>query len=380
MHRTKNLFTQVVDFNNLYRAFLGASHGKRDRPEVGEFEYHLETRLCEILEELHAGEYRWGAFHCFWIRDPKRREIRAAPFRDRVVHHAIFNVLDPLFRRSFIADSYACIAGRGTHRAIERYRAFVQTRAGVGYRVQCDIKRYFASVHHEVLVDLLSRRLGDRRLLQLLRTLVQHGAETPDRGMPIGNLTSQLFANIYLDALDHYVKEELRVRHYLRYMDDFLLLAADRGEAREQLAAVRRFLAERLQLELNPRRVSIAPLSEPCTLLGYVHRADRGSRVRRRSVRRLWRRLPALARRLEMEEITYPHARASLASWFGLAQHANATRLSRSLFAARDVANIGKRLLVRNARSCIAMTMASVGGLDDVFQRSDHLDAPSHIR
>ena len=120
MRREKKLFARVVDFDNLSRAFGAASHGKRERPEVREFEYHLETRLWAIHAELETGPYAWGPFHRFWVQDPKRREIPAAPFRDRVVHHALFNVLDPVFRRGFIADSYACIPGRGTHRAVER--------------------------------------------------------------------------------------------------------------------------------------------------------------------------------------------------------------------------------------------------------------------
>jgi len=348
MRSEKNLLAKVIAFDNLHRAFGGASHGKRDRPEVREFEYHLETRLFEIRDELAAGEYAWGPFHRFWVNDPKRREIRAAPFRDRVVHHALFNVLDPIFRRGFIADSYACIPGRGTHRAVERYRAFVRARAGRGYRLQGDVKRYFASVDHAVLLGRLERRVGDGRLLNLLGTLVTHGAERPGCGIPIGSLTSQLFANVYLDALDHFVKERLRVRHYLRYMDDFLLLASDRREARDRLGQVREFLTEQLRLELNPRRVSVAPISEPCDLLGYVHHADGRTRVRRRSVRRLWRRVPALGRRVAAREIDPDDARASVASWFGLAAHADAFRLSKSMFTQRDVDNVGKRLLVRS--------------------------------
>ena len=347
MHREKNLFSRIVDVSSLYRAFVGASHGKRDRSEVREFEYHLETRLSEIRDELQTGVYRWGDLRHFWISDPKRRLIRAAPFRDRVVHHALFNVLDPIFRRGFIADSYACIPGRGTHAAVMRYRGFVRARAGRGYRVQCDIKSYFASVDHGVLTGLLRRRVGDNRVLELLHTLIDHGAELPGRGMPIGNLTSQLFANVYLDPLDHFVKETLQVRHYIRYMDDFLLLTADRSEGRARLAAVRAFVRDRLRLELNARRVLLAPLECPCDLLGYVHYRDGRSRVRRRSVRRLWRRLPMLARRVAAEKITYAQAHASLASWFGLAKHADAFRLSRAIFSVRDVRNVGKRLLVR---------------------------------
>jgi len=347
MRREKDLFRRVVDFDNLYRAFAGASHGKRERSEVRAFEYHLETRLWEIHDELRGGAYGWAPFHRFWVRDPKRREIRAAPFRDRVVHHALFNVLDPIFRRGFIADTYACIPGRGTHSAVARYRAFVRARQGRGYRVQGDIRRYFASVDHGVLLERLRHRIGDARLLALLETLVSHGGEEAGRGMPIGSLTSQLFANVYLDPLDHFVNERLRVRHYLRYMDDFLLLAADRREARDRLGAVGAFLTEHLRLELNPRRVVVAPVSEPCDLLGYVHYADGRSRVRWRNVRRLWRRLPALARRVAGGEIGSESARASVASWFGLAKYADAFGLSVRIFTQRDVDNVGNRLLVQ---------------------------------
>jgi RNA-directed DNA polymerase len=339
VHREKNLFARVVDFDNLYRAFLAACHGKRDRPAVQAFEYELEPRLWAIRRELEAGAYQWGAYREFRIDDPKQRVIRAAPFRDRVVHHAIVDVIDPVLRRSLIPDTYACIRGRGTHRATARYRQFVRSRRGVGYRVQCDIKSYFASVDHEVLFGLLARRIGDGRLLGLLGSLIEHGAGEAGRGMPIGNLTSQLFANLYLDPLDHFVKETLRVRHYVRYMDDFVLLSAERWEARRQLAAVRGFLGERLQLQLNPRRVVLAPLSCPADFVGYVHHL--GGRVRVR------RRLPALQRHLDAGVISSDAARASVASWYGLAKHADAFRLSRAIFAARDVANIGKRLLVQ---------------------------------
>jgi len=213
--------------------------------------------------------------------------------------------------------------------------------------LQCDIEKYFARVDHSVLMERLSRKVGDLRMLRLLQSLLAHGAEGPSRGMPIGNLTSQLFANVYLDALDHFAKEELRVRHYLRYMDDFLLLAGDRREARTLLAEVKEFLREQLRLKLNRRRIVLAPLCEPCDFLGYVQFGDERTRVRRRSVRRLWRRLPALAQGLASGRVSYAQARCCISSWFGLAKHADALQLSRAIFSVRDVANIGKRLLVR---------------------------------
>jgi len=348
MRRAKRLFDAMLEFANLRRAFRGASAGLRRRREVAEFEHDLETGLWSIRRALASGDaYPWREHRRFVIRDPKPREIRAAPFADRVAHHAIFNVVDPVIRRRLIADTYACIPGRGTHGAVFRYRSFVRARAGRGHRLQCDVKSYFASVDHGVLVGLLERCIGDDRMLALLRSLVGHGGEAPGRGMPIGNLTSQMFANLYLDPLDHFVKERLRVRHYVRYMDDFVLLADDAAQARGWRREVETFLHDRLALRLNPRRVVLAPLAEPADFLGYVHFADGRVRIRRRSARTLWRRLPALAARVGRGVVPLSGARASLASWQGHTGHADAFRLCRAMFAERDVGNLGKRLLVR---------------------------------
>lgn len=315
MQRAKTLFPSVIDFTNLHRAFVGASAGKRDQQEVATFEYHLESRLLQIRRDLAGGTYGWGAYRRFLIHDPKRREIRAAPFRDRVVHHALVNVLDSILVRGFIADTYACIRGRGTHPAAQRYRAFRRARGGAGYALQCDILAYFASVDHQVLLALLARRLGDRPLLALLQSLIEHGAERPGKGMPIGNLTSQMFANLYLDPLDHFVKETLRVRYYIRYMDDFILLLDDRDQARKHLRVIERFLDQRLCLRLNPRRVTVSPLQCPRDFLGFVQHSDGRIRIRRRSVRRLWQRLPRLAEALVPDRLEWASAPRGVGAW-----------------------------------------------------------------
>ena len=213
--------------------------------------------------------------------------------------------------------------------------------------LQGDIERFFATVDHDVLLGLLARRIGDPHVLALLASLIEHGADRPGQGMPIGNLTSQMFANLYLDPLDHLVKEGLRVRHYLRYMDDFLLLVDTRADGCRCRRQIESFLDAELRLRLNARRVTLAPLCCPRDVLGYVHHPDGRIRVRRRSVRRLWLRLPALARRVDAGELDWPAARASVASWFGLAVHADAFRLSRAIFAARGVRHLGKRLLLQ---------------------------------
>lgn len=205
MRREKELFEEVVAFEALHGSFGRASAGKRDRSVVRSFELHLEEHLWEMHRELTAGTSAWGPYRRFVISDPKRREIRAAPFRDRVAHHTIVGVVDPIFERGFITDTYACIRGRGQHRAVERYRRFARARGGRGYAVHCDISGYFRSVDHGVLLGRLERRIADRMLLDLLASLITHGGEAPGVGMPIGALTSQMFANPYLDPLDHFV-------------------------------------------------------------------------------------------------------------------------------------------------------------------------------
>jgi hypothetical protein len=197
--------------------------------------------------------------------------------------------------------------------------AFDAPRVARGYALQCDVHSDFASVDHDVLMSLLARRIGDARLLALLNSLIDHGAERPGIGMPIGNLTSQMFANLYLDPFDHFVKETLRVRHYIRYMDDFILLVDGRNAARAGLAAIEAFLLTRLRLRLNPSRVVLAPLTCARDVLGYIHRVGGPTRIRRRSVRRLWRRIATLDERLGAGRVAWASARASLASWFGLA-------------------------------------------------------------
>lgn len=347
MRRFGGLWSQVVSFANLHAAAVEALRGKRGRMYATRFFQDLEANLLGLQRELSDRSWVPGSYRTFWIQEPKPRLISAAPFRDRVVHHAIFNVLEPIFRRRMILDTYACIPGRGTHGALARFLGFVRARGGVGVVLKCDIRSYFASVDHAVLLGLVERNVSDPRVLRLVRSLVEHGGERTGRGMPIGNLTSQMFANLYLDPLDHFVKETLRVRHYLRYMDDFLMVLDDKAEARARQRDVEAFLADRLRLVLNPVRLSVTPLSSACDVLGYIRHGDGRLRVRRRGVRRLVRRLPVLRARLDAGVIDQRRVRASLASWLGHAKHADAFRLARALFAERDVRNMAKRLLVQ---------------------------------
>lgn len=284
MRRTGGLFEQIIAFPNLLAAAGRAARGKRERPAVARFEFHLERELIALQEELVSDRYRPGAFFTFEVRDPKRRAICAAPFRDRVVHHAVCAVLEPVFERRAIFDSYACRRGKGTHAAVARAQHFARAYP---FFAKCDVRRFFASIDHQVLRVRLRCLFREPALIGLLDRIIARappGAE-PGRGLPIGNLTSQHFANLYLGELDHELKERRRVKGYVRYMDDLLLFAKDKETLHLHLGAVRGFLRERLGLVLKEEVTRVAPVTEGIPYLGLqvfpgLVRLDRRSRRR----------------------------------------------------------------------------------------------------
>lgn len=280
--RTGGLWLAICAFENLHRAHCLARRGKRDRPDVARFEYDLERNLAELAAELATGTYRPGPYRTFVIREPKPRLISVAPYRDRVMHHALMNVLEPVFDRRMIHDSYACRQGRGTHKALDRYTHFARRYAHVWHG---DIRQFFPSIDHAVLYDLLARFIKDRRVLALCGGIIDAGnaqarvvAWFPGddlfaplkrrRGLPIGNLTSQWFANLYLDPLDHFVKRELKTEGYLRYCDDFCLFADDAGQLERWQVEVREFLGS-LRLKLNPAHLCVRPVAVGERFLGF---------------------------------------------------------------------------------------------------------------
>jgi len=264
MRRAGRLIERMADADNLRLAFWKASRGKRAKPEVLSFREHLNEELCAIRVGLLTGCQRWGPYRTFVILDPKERTISVAPFRDRVAQHAIMNIAEPVFESYQIHDSYACRPGKGLDGAIGR--AMRWSRAGDWY-LKLDVRKYFDSIDHAVLKALLRRRFKDRRLLKVLDGIVDSSATAPGRGLPIGNLTSQFFANHYLAVADHYIKETLGCRRYVRYMDDLVIWARGRDELRRTRDAVERFLEERLHLKLKPACLNAC--DRGMTFLGY---------------------------------------------------------------------------------------------------------------
>ncbi len=287
----KNLFEQVADFKNLHSAYFAARRCKRYRSYILKFEYNLEENLLTLKKELLNKTYHHGGYHEFIITDSKKRIIKAPLFRDRIVHHALCNIIEPILDRGFIYDSYACRKGKGVHVAVKRLESFLKSCSATQkrrdvissrvYCLKCDISKYFENVDHKILLELLEKKIQNEDILWLLREIINSNAQ----GIPIGNLTSQLFANVYLNELDHFIKRVLGERYYIRYMDDFLILNTNKWHLRETKERLRMFLCDRLKLELHPKKAEIFPADKGIDFLGYVVRNNKRF-LRKSTVRR----------------------------------------------------------------------------------------------
>ena len=329
MRRAGDLYPRLCDPENLRLAFWKASRGKRHKPDVVRFRENLTEELDRLAEELAAERVPVGAYRYFEIRDPKPRTICAAPFRERVLHHAILNVCEPVFESYQIHDSYACRRGKGSYAALARAQEFARRHS---HFAKLDVRKYFPSIDHEVLLGLLERRFKDRALLSLLGRIVESHCTAPGRGVPIGNLTSQYFANHYLAVLDHHVKEALRVRGYLRYMDDFVLWAEDRETLKGLCRSVRAFCRERLRLEL--KEPVLGRCADGMSALGY-RMFPRRLTLTPRSRRRFAQKLAACERAYAEGRITEQQAALRAEPLLAFAGHATTRGLRNSVLGRR---------------------------------------------
>ena len=359
MKRVGNLWEGLVSFPNLLRAARKARRNKRHRPDVQAFEFDAERELLRIRDELQSGTHAFGPYHTFTVTEPKPRLISAAPYRDRVVHHALCNVLEPVYERSFITDSYACRAGKGTHAAVRRCHALAGRFPWV---LKADIRKFFPSIDHAILKTQLARKIKDRRVLALAGRVIDHSNEQEPvidwfpgdglldptdrrRGLPIGNQTSQFFGNVYLDALDHFVTDRLGVGGYVRYVDDFVIFGAGKRELATVRARVAGFL-ETLRLRPHPSKTTVFPTRQGIRFLGY---RVFGSHVRmaRDGVIRFRRRVRGWAADAAAGRLDREGMRRSVASWLGHVGHAASTRLRERLLgewaAALEPAGAGRR-------------------------------------
>lgn len=322
-------FNSVCSFESLLRAYRRAHRANPKSHDTLAFGWQLEKNLLQLRDELMIGRYRHGAYREFVIEDAKKRHIRAASFRDRVVHHALCAAIEPIFERRFISDSYACRSGKGTHAALRRLESWMR-RGNDQFVLSCDISKYFASIDHSRLMAFVASQVSDLRLVNLCRSVVRSIEDTPGRGIPIGNLTSQLFANIYLDALDQYVKRVLGIRRYIRYMDDFLIFGADAASLYETKKHIVEFLESKLGLVLHPKKANVFPSVAGVPFLGY--RVFRYYRLLRKStVIRFIRRVRKYRQLLNSGDMSPESFSAGLQSWSAYANDAASCGLKHSL-------------------------------------------------
>lgn len=352
MKRYRNLWPAIIDFENLLQAARQAQQGKRYRPNVLAFNYNLDQELLRLRQELRAKTYQPGKYRTFSIYDPKPRMISAAPYRDRVVHHALCNVIVPLLERTLIADTYANRTGYGTHRALKRFVHFVRTSH---YVLQCDIRKYFPSLDHKILKTMIRRKIKCPDTLWLIDTIIDgsnpQGTDmeyfsgddllTPlerRKGLPIGNLTSQFFANFYLSGFDHFVKEQLKVRKYLRYVDDMALFADDRAFLAETRLAIEAYLAT-LRLKIHPIKSQLFATRHGANFVGFrvlpcgdFFPRDVRIRVRNRNLQRARQRLRQLQQDYTAGHLSLAELIQRLQSWEAHLLHGDTQQLRRDIF------------------------------------------------
>lgn len=269
-------YDNIISINNLCKAWLEFIRGKKSKGDVAEFSLNLSQNIFRLHEDLRTKTYRHGSYEAFSINDPKPRSIHKATVRDRLLHHAIYRILYSCFDKRFIDDSYSCRKLKGTHRALKRFEFFARkvskNNTKTCWVLKCDIKKFFASIDHEVMYDILHKCITDQSVLWLLKKVVSSFKSTENgKGLPLGNLTSQLLVNAYMNEFDQFVKHKLKVKYYIRYADDFVFLSNDKREFENLLPKLVQFLEEKLRLSLHPHKVSLATLSSGIDFLGWVH-------------------------------------------------------------------------------------------------------------
>jgi RNA-directed DNA polymerase len=332
MKRSAVRIADVADWHNLARAFRLAARGKRGRADVEAFRQDLERELSRLQAQILDGSIAVGMMRSFRIRDPKPRMIHAPCFRERVLHHAIMAHVGPVLDRSLIFDTYACREGKGALAAVRRASQHARRHA---WYAQIDVRSYFASINHSVLLSLLERKLKDHGLLSLLARIIESHHDTPGRGLPIGALTSQYFANFYLGGLDRTLLEECRMPGYVRYMDDMVWWGTERAVVRRSLGIARAYLAEPLRLEIKIPAI-IGRSNMGLVFCGYRIMSDRLLLSRRRkrrymAIRRYWEWACAVGR------IDTLALQAGYASAMAIAKHADSTAWRRAELLLRPV-------------------------------------------
>ncbi|MCL4390194.1 MAG: reverse transcriptase domain-containing protein [Patescibacteria group bacterium] len=321
-------YSELTSLSNLFQAWKGFRKGKKLRVNLQVFESHLEDNLFVLQESLQNKTYQHGGYEEFYVYDPKVRHIHKADVADRIVHHLLYKYLYDLFDPTFIFDSYSCRLNKGTHKGVDRLEIFTR-KVSKNYTqpcwvLKCDVKKFFANIDHKVLKEILKRKIGNPDILGLLDQVIEsfHSELGEDKGIPLGNLTSQIFANIYLNRLDQFVKAELKIKYYLRYADDFVFLAGNKSDLERLIDPVRSFLQDNLKLELHPKKIIFRKLDWGIDYLGYII-LSHYRLPRTKTKRRVFQKLES--------KIGSKNFSQSLQSYLGYLGHANSYKVTQDL-------------------------------------------------
>ena len=308
-------FEEVVSLENLALAWEEFSRGKRNKPDVQLFERNLIDNLVLLHNDLVNHTYKHSKYYAFFVNDPKQRRIHKAIVRDRVVHHAVHRILYPFFAGKFIADSFSCQIGKGTHKALIRFKNIAMQVSRNNTRtcwvLKCDIRKFFASIDHDILFSLLQHSIPDQNILWLLQEIISSFETTPVIGLPLGNLTSQLFANVYMHEFDLFTKKQIKAKYYIRYTDDFVIFSHDRNELLSLIEPISSFLFAHLRLSLHPEKLFLKTFSSGVDFLGWIHFPTH-------------RVLRASSRHRILKRIQKSPSEATLQSYLGLLKHGDA--------------------------------------------------------
>ena len=331
MKTHSNLWSSLCTFDNLFLAWKNARKRKTQKQYTIEFEKELLGNLLKLQSELETGTYTPKPLVTFTIRDPKTRKISKSDFRDRIIHHALCNIIEPIFENTFIYDTYANRLGKGSLKAVQRFEYFKNIVSKNGtracYILKADIRHYFETVDHEILLKLLNRKIVDEKILSLIKLILNnHVTEIDGKGMPLGNLTSQFFANVYLSKLDHYVKETLQVKYYIRYVDDFVILSNSEKQLNKYREKINNFLIDELKLELHPEKTRIIPMHRGVGFLGL--RIFENHRLLKKSnIRKFKNKLSRLCTEYDNKSIDYDKIYDAIEGWVAYTKTANMYKL-----------------------------------------------------
>jgi len=322
-------YEDLVSIDNLLLAWTEFVKGKRNKPDVQEFQFHLMDNILSLHQDLINHTYKHGSYHQFKINDPKPRIIHKASVRDRLLHHAIYRILYLFFDKKFITDSFSCRNNKGTHKSLNRFKQFAKSVSKNNtkqcYILKCDIRKFFASIDQETLIKILEKHLrlsyDNQNILNLLSEVIfsfKPNGPPGRAGLPLGNLTSQLFANVYLNELDQFVKHKLREKCYIRYADDFVIFAQDRESLEALIPIIQNFLQNNLKLTLHPDKIYIKTIYSGLDFLGWVNFKDHRV-MRTKTKKRMLRRIKE-----------NPSAEM-VSSYLGLLKHGNSGKITNNI-------------------------------------------------